>query len=302
MSPLQAPLPRRRHLRLRRGPILCLAVVLAILVGGCSASSSSNGSAATPVDQSKAPAKSKTPKVTPTRDPAPPPKVGECRALTFGAIGRYSNAGATTSCESPHTSLTFAVETLPKDIAFNGVDIGNDAVQEKASLLCRADFAGYIGGSAATRALSRLSVTYFLPTQADFDAGARWVRCDVIALQSARVLGDLPSTVKGFNASDAALDDYGVCSRGEPGSADALLVMCNQDHDYRALTALRLGSDSAAYPGEDVVGADGQKRCDTYISDVLGLGGGYTYAWTYPSSDDWDNGQRFGFCWNQTAD
>ncbi len=240
-------------------------------------------------------------KATPTRDPAPAPKVGECRALTFGAIGRYSSASPATSCQRPHTALTFAVVKLPKDIAFNGVDIGNDAVQEKASLLCRAEFADYIGGSAATRALSRLSVTYFLPTQPDFDAGSRWVRCDVIALQSARVLADLPDTVKGFNATDAALDDYGVCSRGEPGAADALLLMCNQDHTYRALSALRLGSDSAAYPGQQVVGTEGQQRCDTYISDALGLGGGYTYAWTYPSADDWSNGQRFGFCWNQTT-
>ena len=88
--------------------------------------------------------------------------------------------------------MTFAVEDLPKDVAFDGVDIGNDAVQEKASLRAAPTFARYIGGSAATRALSRLSVTYFLPTQLDFDAGSRWVRCDVIALQAARVLAPLP--------------------------------------------------------------------------------------------------------------
>jgi len=78
-------------------------------------------------------------------------------------------------------------------------------------------------------------------------------------------------------------------------------VMCNQDHDYRALTALRLGADDADYPGQQAVGADGQQRCDDYISETLGLGGGYTYAWTYPSLDDWDAGQRFGFCWNKTG-
>ena len=142
-------------------------------------------------------------KSTPTHEPAPPPKAGTCRQLSFGAIGRYSNQTATVDCSKPHTALTFAVEQLPKDVAFDGVDVGNDAVQEKASLQCRTAFAKYIGGSAATRALSRLSVTYFVPTQQDFDAGSRWVRCDVIALQSARILASLPETVKGFNDTDA---------------------------------------------------------------------------------------------------
>ncbi len=290
----------------RRGTLLTsfAAVVAAlVLLTACSTGSaettakSPSGGKDRTTESSKSPTKS-----TPTHDPAPPPKAGTCRQLTFGAIGRYSNQSPTVDCGTSHTALTFAVEQLPQDVAFDGVDIGNDAVQEKASLLCRAAFAKYIGGSAATRALSRLSVTYFVPTQQDFDAGSRWVRCDMIALESARILGALPKTVEGFNDTDAALDDYGVCSRGEPGTTDALLVMCNQEHDYRALTALRLGSDDADYPGEKAVGEDGQSRCDDYISNTLGLGGGYTYAWTYPSLDDWDAGQRFGFCWNRTTD
>ena len=284
-----------------RAALACLAVVT-IALTGCSSSDSAGGTTTTSGASSSGATTSKATQPTPTRDPAPAPKVGECRNLKFGAIGRYTNDGPTITCKRPHTTLTFAVEDLPKDVAFDGVDIGNDAVQEKASLLCRAAFARYIGGSAATRALSRLSVTYFLPTQPDFDAGSRWVRCDVVALQAARVLAPLPATVKGFNATDAALTDYGVCSRGEPGTTGALLVMCDQDHDYRALTALRLGSDSATYPGDDVVATQGQQRCDDFISHALGLGGGYTYAWTYPSTEDWANGQRFGFCWNKTSD
>ena len=292
-------LPRRGRAAL--GCLAVLAFALAVVLSGCSSSGSSGGTETTSGGSTSGSTTSKPPKPTPTHEPAPPPKAGECRNLTFGAMGRYSNDGPTTSCAQPHTAFTFAVEDLPKDVAFDGVDIGNDAVQEKASLLCRAAFAKYIGGSAATRALSRLSVTYFVPTQQDFDAGSRWVRCDVIALQSARILAALPKTVEGFNDTDAALDDYGVCSRGEPGTPEALLVMCNQDHDYRALTALRIGDDDADYPGEKAVGEDGQSRCDDYISDTLGLGGGYTYAWTYPSLDDWDAGQRFGFCWNKTG-
>jgi hypothetical protein len=221
--------------------------------------------------------------------------------LSYADIGRFSNSSSTVRCDRPHTGYTFAVAQLPKDIAFEGVDIGNDAVQDAAAGLCRTAFASYVGGSAATHRLSRLSSTYFLPGQTDFDLGARWVRCDAIALQSERVLADLPGRLEGFNDSDAALADYGLCARGEPGTRDGVLVMCNQKHTFRALTALRLGAEDAAYPGDNVVADGGQQRCDDFISRTLGLGGGYSYTWTYPSRDDWANGQRFGFCWMKSS-
>ncbi len=277
-----------------------VAAGLLIVLTGCGLSSSSGSSDPT-TDPTTGPAKARTTAGAAESEPAPAPRSDTCHELTFGQIGRYSNTAATVACSKPHTSYTFAVKALPADVAFDGVDIGNDAVQENASLQCRSAYASYIGGSAAVRSLSRLSVTYFLPSQPDFDKGARWVRCDVIGLQSSRVLADLPLELKGFNTRDTALDDYGLCSQGDPGTVDTMLVMCSQDHTFRALSALRLGSDSDAYPGQSVAMTEGQKRCDKLVSDTLGVGGGYSYAWTYPSPDDWANGQRFGFCWNKTG-
>ena len=284
-----------------RGLFFLVLPVLLVALSACSpgssgaagsGSGSTSGGPTTPRHQKA---------TTPQPDPDPPPQAGICRDLTYGAIGHYSDDTKPTRCSRPHTAYTFAVEQLPKDVAFDGVDIGNDSVQEEASLLCRKEFPAYLGGDASTRALSRLSVTYFLPSQQQFDLGARWVRCDVIAVQSSKVLADLPDPVKGFNDSDNALADYGLCSQGEPGTSDSTLVMCNQEHTYRALAALRLGSDKDTYPGDSVVRDEGQQRCDDYISQTLGLGGGYSYTWTYPSSDDWANGQRFGYCWNKQS-
>jgi len=273
-----------------------------MVLTGCSLSSSSSSSGAAATDPASDPPKVRTTGgATAASVPAPAPRSDTCHDLTFGEIGRYSNAATTVPCTKPHTSYTFAVKALPSDVAFKGVDIGNDSVQEQASLQCRSAFASYVGGSAAVRALSRLSVTYFLPGQPDFEKGARWVRCDVIGLQSSHVLAELPLQLRGFNSTDTALDDFGLCSQGDPGTTGAMLVMCNQDHTYRALDALRLGATGGAYPGESVAMSEGQKRCDKLVSDTLGVSGGYTYAWTYPSADDWANGQRFGFCWNKTA-
>jgi hypothetical protein len=287
---------------------LVTAVVLGL--GGCGGSSNDNASD----DRSSTPSGSRhtsssttspttttttTTSSTPPEAPPDPPRVGDCRALTYTDIGLYANDDKPVDCTKTHTAYTFDVVTLPDDVAFEGVDIQNDAVQAAAADGCRKAFIAYIAGSAATRALARLTVTYFLPDQSGFDLGAHWVRCDVIALQSANSLGALPRDLKGILDDDSALVKYGVCARGTPGEPTTLLVMCTQDHDYRALVALRLGAADAAYIGENAAESR-TSECEDLIKERLGVGGGFTYAWTYPSADDWADGQRFGYCWNQT--
>lgn len=262
--------------------------------GGSSTSSSVSGGPSSSGETS--PPTSKSP---PTPPPAPTP--GECRALTYTDIGLYSNPNEPVSCSKDHTAYTFAVESLPDDVAFSGVEIQNDAVQQAASQSCENDFRRFIGGDTATRALSRLTVTYFLPKQVGFDLGAHWVRCDVVALQSANSLAPMPTRPEGILDDEVALRDFGVCSRGEPGAEGTLLLMCTQDHDYRAVAALRLGMADAAYPGADQTLTQGKDQCQQLIAEQLGISGGFTYGWTYPSESDWQSGQRFGYCWKQTS-
>lgn len=294
----------------RSGAVLMTAGVLAT---GCfSATTSTQGdptkavstrgnSTAQATPPSDTATSSSSPAVTGS-PPAPPPapKEGECRALGYAEISRFSDATKTEPCSDPHTAYTFAVGRLPADIAFEGVSIENGAVQDAAATDCRASFGDFIGGDAAARALSRLTVTYFLPDQRGFDAGAHWVRCDVIALQSEKALAELPRDLQGFLDDERNLEEFAVCSKGEPGLEASRLVMCRQKHTYRALAALRLGASEAPYPGRRVTKVEGKQRCEAVLEAELGIGGGYTYAWTYPTSRDWDAGQRFGYCWNRT--
>ena len=238
----------------------------------------------------------------PTASVPSPPQPGECRNLRYDATSLFSDDTSPIPCKRGHTAYTFAVKKLPKDIAFTGVQIENDAVQNFAGAACRTAFARFIGGGASERALSRLTVTYFVPTQRHFDLGAHWVRCDVIALRSDSTLADLPQELRGILDGEGSLNAYGVCSRGEPGSSGFRLVMCNQDHAYRAEAALRLGRGDAPYPGEQVTRVGGRQRCEDLMADLLGTDGGYTYGWTYPSPSDWQAGQRYGYCWHKTRD
>lgn len=281
--------------------VLVSAVAGAMLTVACSPSAPQAGDDETPSNRSAAAGPGSTAERGGESAP-PPPKAGECRNLGYAEISLFSDVTRTIPCTKKHTAYTFAVKKLPRDIAFTGVAIENDAVQNFAGESCRAAFARFIGGDAARRALSRLTVTYFVPNQRHFDLGARWVRCDVIALQSTNVLGDLPRQLRGIHDDEDALTRFGVCSKAEPGSAGFKLVMCSQDHAYRALAALRLGGSNAPYPGEQVTRVDGRQRCEDLVDDALGPSGGYTFGWTYPSPSDWQAGQRFGYCWHKTTD
>jgi Septum formation len=282
------PPTRRLALRAAAG-FAALAVA-----GGCSTSALSG-----PSD----PAPSTTTFTPPTKKadpPPPPPEVGACRQLSYSAIGHYSNTAPTVPCSGSHTAYTFDVQTIPSDVNVAGVSISNKSIQDAASAGCRSAFDRFIGGDAAKRALSRLSVTYFLPEQAGFNRGAHWVRCDVVALETASALAPLPKNLKGFLDQPASLHSYGVCSHGAPGAQLATLVMCTQPHGYRALTTLRLGAATAPYPGRAVAGPAGQQRCSDFLAEKLGSTAGYSFAWTYPTPADWAAGQRFGYCWEKT--
>jgi hypothetical protein len=278
-----------------------LSLGILVLVAGCTPAPKESASS----DQTTSTTSGETTKKTPSLPPSalpPAPEADTCRELRFVDIGRYSNATPTTSCARRHTGLTFAVTRLSPDIAFDGVRIKNDAIQQQAGEACRTAFEAYVGGDAATRALVRLTATYFLPTQDAYDAGARWVRCDIIALQAERILADLPMELEGFLDDDAAVAAYGLCSTGEPGATDSKQVTCDQPHTYRAIAALPLGTMDDSYPGETRTRVVGKQRCEDLIVELLGSDGGFTFGWTFPTTQDWNAGQRFGYCWNKASD
>ncbi|MGH3471079.1 MAG: septum formation family protein [Nocardioidaceae bacterium] len=289
-----------RH-TVRRSPRrLCLAaltVAAMALLAGCGGTA---GSPAGPATAANSPTRA-TDTSKPPPPPPPEPKVDTCRNLSYGAIGRYSNTTPTTPCKKGHTAYTFAVAQLPTKVLVKGVGIGNPTIQDAASGLCHGAFPRFIGGDARARAMSRLTVTYFLPQQKGFDRGAHWVRCDVIALQAKQVLSGLPMDPRHLLDHPRRLASYTVCSKGAPGAAGSMLVICSQPHSYRAVAALQLGPDKASYPSSAVTKVDGQKRCQKLVSSTVMAGGGYSYGWTYPTASDWQHGQRFGYCWSKTT-
>lgn len=291
----------------RRLTGLGVAVAAALILTGCGGSSTPNASSTSSTDSATVTdptgstgTSATTPTTAPAKPPPPAPRTAQCRELSYANTLVFTNDTLPVSCAKTHTAYTYAVPTLPSAIAFKGVQIQSQSIQSAAADECRTAFAGFIGGTPSSQALTRLGFTYFLPDQQGFDLGAHWVRCDVVAHQSAKTLGDLPRRVAGLLDTQTAQATYDVCSNGQPGATTSTLVMCTQTHTWRAQAAVRLGDTASAYPGTGTTLSNGKQHCKDLVAKLLGVTGGFSYSWTYPSDNDWLAGQRFGYCWSET--
>ncbi len=207
---------------------------------------------------------------------------------------------AAVPCSQPHTTQTYAVTTL------SGITSPDDAaaIAATAERLCRAGLRGYVAATAGRLALSRVTHAWFVPTQEDLEAGARWLRCDVAVLRTDTTLVNLPASARGLLRRDSALNRFGRCARtnaagiasGQGGR------VCALPHTWRAISAQRLGAAADPYPGRAVRG-NVLGRCEGVARDYTGNStGDIAVAWRPPSRAQWVAGDRFGLCWTQTRD
>ena len=78
--------------------------------------------------------------------------------------------------------MTFFVGDLDQTVDGHLLAVDSDLVQEQVAEQCPPRLDGFIGGSTEDRRLSMLRPVWFTPTIEESDAGARWFRCDVVAL------------------------------------------------------------------------------------------------------------------------
>jgi hypothetical protein len=125
-----------------------------------------------------------------------------------------------------------------------------------------------------------------------------WFRCDVVAVGRADTLLRLPSDerLQGILDRPGSLETYGLCGTAEPGAEGFERVACALPHSWVAISTIPIeGGD--AYPGVDEVREAGDETCSDEVSERNGLVLEYRYGWEWPTADQWDAGQRYGFCW-----
>jgi hypothetical protein len=273
------------------------ALACAALLAGCSGSPSSSPSADTSssgsCSSSSAPSKAATPAVVPRA-----PRAKACYRLTAAQLTKPTNASTPVPCSSRHTAQTIYVGTLDTVVDGHSVAVDSATVQRQLSTTCPRKLAAYVGGSATARDLSRFNVVWYSPTLEQSDQGADWFRCDVIAFAGQDQLASLPGTARlqGVLGSSNALDEFGLCGTSAPGARGFQRVICGRNHSWRAIDTIGLPG-GARSPGTATVRMAGDSDCKDLAQARSDNSLKYRYGWEWPTREQWDRGQRFGYCW-----
>ncbi len=290
-------IPRDRR-RMTALAALGIAALLASCTGTADAPPEAAASRSVGASPSQPPTASPTP--TPTREP--PPEEGECRGVSIAQLRTIINDEPAVPCRRPHTVVTFYVGRLPEAATRDAIAPADERVEAAADRICRSRFRDHVGGSRTRRRLSMLTPTYFLPPSEQFNAGARWVRCDVFAYATPQRLADLPRSLEDALERDRAVDRFDRCSRVSPSSPRFAHVACAEPHGWRAVAVRPVGRPGERYPDARTVQDRARARCEDPVRDYLGTQDAFSYGFEVPQPDAWAEGERSALCWAQTSE
>ena len=283
---------------LRRAAATGVAGVL-LMLAACTSPSGDAGSPTSPAtgDSPSRPAEARSGTTEAVPVP-PPPGRKACYRLGFKELAKLSNDSAPVPCRDTHNAQTIFVGELDTVVDGHAVAVDSAAVREQLSTTCPRKLAAYVGGNRSTRELSRFRVLWFSPSLEQSDLGADWFRCDVIAFEARETLADLPPRrqLAGVLDDPDALDTYGLCGTAAPGAAGFERVICSRPHSWRAISTISIDGGKR-YPGTKVVRAAGDVTCKTRVREISDSSLKFRYGWEWPTKDQWQHGQRYGYCW-----
>ncbi|GGF31841.1 hypothetical protein GCM10011519_01500 [Marmoricola endophyticus] len=239
------------------------------------------------------------------------PKAGECRDLTAEDLAQSSDDTPVVACEEVHTAQTFAVGEFPDAVAAAGYDAR--VLGRYMYDTCGTAYLRFLGGDDSAALRSLFGWAWFRPSPSDWKAGKRWYRCDLVGGPGVAAGADsgakaeltaLPTTARGYLAGDPTTSphqEWTLCARGTTFKGSAK-VPCSTDHDWRAVTTIKLGGPRDRWIGERLA----QVRSSEYCSDSVRAYLKYPvedfdYATTVLGQAEWQTGNRRSVCWARTT-
>lgn len=281
-----------------------LTVAVGVLLAGCTTDGAGAGpGAASPApSSSSAAAPTGSPPSTSAADPEPPPPPpppeAACYRIGVRSASRTTNSSRPVSCRGPHTAQTIRVGRLDLSPAGRRLRIDAPAVQRQPAQVCPAQLRRYVGGTTDVRRRSRFEVVWFTPTLEQAARGARWFRCDTVAVLEDGRLQQLPrgARLRGVLDDPSALATYGLCGTARPGTRGFDRVACALRHSWEAISTIDLAG-GARYPGVARVRTAGDDDCAAQVKERSGTVLQFSYGWEWPTRAQWAAGQHYGYCW-----
>ena len=235
------------------------------------------------------------------------PTVGDCWRVTYDDAQRsedWEGTGAV-PCTQTHETYTYAVGKLTQKFTGSWLDSkGNPRadVDNAAFTVCQAEQARVLPKLTAKEAL--LYPTYYVPSVAQWNAGARWVRCDLteIRVGSAFENPDLTPLPARFSDLVSALDSnpkkFALCeddpANNGPDGSQTMYASCTGPSDWTLIFTKNVpGAIGSTYPGTAALKAQGDSECVTPYSTTE-----HVATAIYPSATTWTQyNDRTLDCW-----
>lgn len=225
--------------------------------------------------------------------PASTPASDACYDYAASAKPNQIATSPPVGCEGPHTAQTFYVRSLADN--FGDPQQANSKKKLRAARACTTKAMNSYLGLSNTAIPSRFQIVTVFPTSAQWNAGERWMRCDVV-LRGGASYTQFSGTVQQLVA-DTPREQFNFCTASIPGSRTKNAAACTRPKRNWIMVAEQdLGSINRNFPGSRSVERSAKRICQR-------IGNRYTvrrqfYPWwaIWPTRTGWQDGDRTAQC------
>lgn len=210
------------------------------------------------------------------------PQVGQCRNYGYSAAMGSTAQTPVVACSSTHTAKVIAVVQLPSSMTWS---TPLDDIVHAGAVKCEDAYFQAVGSTDLKRRMTALGEAIFVPTQAQRDHGARWIRCDVV-VWGRSALVPLPNRTPILG--DVRPYKITRCIVG----THLYVTACGLTHTYRATGDFHLSGTT--YPGDAAVLRAAERHCPSLVSSR-------TWVWTGPDRARWRAGNHVVVCFTKTT-
>ena len=232
------------------------------------------------------------------------PKVGDCWQASLSTVQKTENWGgkAAVACTQAHQLYTYAVPTITKKFTGSWVNSSGTVDQDVDDAAYEACYAKQLKVLGNVDPDGRIWPNYFLPSVKQWEAGARWVRCDVTEIRVGSTIAkprfaNLPSFASITSALKSAPRTYALCendpANNGPDGKYTTYADCTGAADWSLTAELTMKDPlTESYPGLAKVTKEANAQCAT-----LDAPKGHTVFVEPPTESAWNDGGRELDCW-----
>lgn len=177
------------------------------------------------------------------------PPVGACYDMGWKELHSPTYVEAPVDCAGTHTAMTLSVTFLPDRLSWQ--ESSDRKLGRATNKACWTAAAATLGGTAEERSMTAYSMAFFRPTKAQLAAGARWLRCDLIAYGGRKDLAPIPAAP----VATPLTDETRACLVGDKGYD----TVCSRKHQWRVTGAVT--ARLVKYPGDRAMRELAIRRC-----------------------------------------